>query len=300
MRKAETRTATAAGRYNRPGGLSPASFVLMELLVVIAVIALLMAILLPTLSRIRRAAKAVACQANLHQWGLMFSMYTAANDGKFFAMGLGDTWIGPMQPYYGNCEDSLFLCPVAKTPYVRQPDRVPDDPAFDDVTKKRLWAWKFIGGGTTFHAWWLFEPFQFCSYGLNDWVMDRPEGPTHTDAMWRTSDVPDSSNVPVFLDCIWRGARPHDLDAPGADENYPPRMPLGADLRYNAMQYFCIDRHEAFINGLFMDGSARQVGLKHLWTLRWHRYFDPNGPWTRAGGVQPGDWPRWMGRLRDY
>ena len=120
MRKAGTRTATAAGRYNRRDGLSPASFVLMELLIVIAIIALLMAILLPTLNRIARAAKAVACQANLHQWGLMFSMYTAANDGKFFAIGSGDTWIGPMQPYYAKCENSLFLCPVAKKPYVWQ------------------------------------------------------------------------------------------------------------------------------------------------------------------------------------
>jgi len=130
--------------------------------------------------------------------------------------------------------------------------------------------------------------------------MDRPEGPVYTDAMWRTSDVRVGSNVPVFLDCLWRGARPHDLDAPPADENYPPSMPLGADLRYNAMQYFCMDRHEGFINGVFMDGSARGVGLKQLWTLRWNRLFDPNGPWTRAGGVEPSDWPAWMRNFRDY
>lgn len=42
------------------------------------------------------------------------------------------------------------------------------------------------------------------------------------------------------------------------------------------------------------------VGLKQLWTFRWHRYFDPNGPWTKAGGVEPSDWPQWMRRLRDY
>ncbi len=297
MRKAQTWT---AGRCSRRSRFSPVSFVLMELLIVIAIIALLMAILLPTLSRIARAAKAVACQANLHQWGLMFSMYTAANDGKFFAIGSGDTWIGPMQPYYAKCEDSLFLCPVARTPYVLQPQQMPDAFALDTVTKKRLWAWKFIGGGTKSHAWWLYEPSQFCSYGLNEWVMDRPEGPVYTDAMWRTSDVRVGSNVPVFLDCLWRGSRPHDLDAPPADENYPPAMPLGADPRYNAMQYFCMDRHEGFINGVFMDGSARSVGLKQLWTLKWHRLFDPNGPWTRAGGVEPSDWPDWMRHFKDY
>jgi hypothetical protein len=37
-----------------------------------------------------------------------------------------------------------------------------------------------------------------------------------------------------------------------------------------------------------------------LWTLKWHRTFDTMGPWTRAGGVMPSDWPRWMQRYKDY
>jgi hypothetical protein len=300
MRKAKGCTTSGMGRPDRGSGKFRTSFVLMELLIVIAVIALLMAILLPTLHRIRRQARAVACQANLHQWGLMFSMYTGSNDGKFFTLVGGDTWIEPMRSYYGNCEDSLFLCPMAKKPYVEQPEPLPADPALDTVTKKRFWALKYIGGGTKYHAWWLFEPTLFCSYGLNDWVMDHPVGPINMDSLWRSSDVKDSSNVPVFLDCVWRGSRPHYLDPPPADENYPPRIPLGADMQYSAMQYFCIDRHDASINSLFMDWSVRKTGLKQLWALRWHRYYDPNGPWTKAGGVEPSDWPEWMRNFKDY
>ncbi len=56
-------------------------FTLIELLVVIAIIALLMAILLPALQRVNRQTKAAACQANLHHWGLIFSMYTDDNSG---------------------------------------------------------------------------------------------------------------------------------------------------------------------------------------------------------------------------
>ena len=59
-------------------------FTLIELLVVIAIIALLMAILLHTLQRVKNQAKATKCQAIQRQWGLAFSMYTSDNDGKFF------------------------------------------------------------------------------------------------------------------------------------------------------------------------------------------------------------------------
>ena len=274
-------------------------FTLIELLVVISIIALLLAILLPTLHLVRRRAKAVACQSNLYQWGLMFSMYTANNDGRFFMSTHGDTWIEPMQPYYDDCKDSLFLCPMATKHYIENPNQIPPDTILDSVTKKRFWALKYIGGGTKFHAWLLLEPKLFCSYGLNDWVMDDQLTPFNMDCRWRTCDVGDASNVPVFLDCVWRGARPHYLDRPLEDEGYPPRSPIGWDEHHSAMQYFCIDRHDGFINSLFMDRSVRKVGLKELWTLKWHRWFNTAGPWTKAGGVEPEDWPKWMRRLKD-
>ncbi len=66
------------------------------------------------------------------------------------------------------------------------------------------------------------------------------------------------------------------------------------------MSRICIDRHNGGINMLLMDWSVRKVGLKELWTLKWHRQFDTAGPWTKAGGVEPEDWPEWMRKFRDY
>ena len=58
-------------------------FTLIELLVVIAIIALLMAILMPIARRARNSARAVVCQNNLKQWGMIFEIYTENNRGRF-------------------------------------------------------------------------------------------------------------------------------------------------------------------------------------------------------------------------
>jgi prepilin-type N-terminal cleavage/methylation domain-containing protein/prepilin-type processing-associated H-X9-DG protein len=52
-----------------------AGFTLIELLVVIGIIALLMGILMPALSRARAESRAVACRANLHQIAIAALMY---------------------------------------------------------------------------------------------------------------------------------------------------------------------------------------------------------------------------------
>ena len=70
------------GRHGRPYRCL-AGFTLIELLVVVSIIALLVAILLPSLSRAREQARSLVCCTNLSQLGLAAMLYAADNDDRF-------------------------------------------------------------------------------------------------------------------------------------------------------------------------------------------------------------------------
>ena len=57
-------------------------FTLIELLVVIAVIALLMGILMPALSRVRKQARKIVCMTSVRGFTLAMAAYVAENDDK--------------------------------------------------------------------------------------------------------------------------------------------------------------------------------------------------------------------------
>jgi prepilin-type N-terminal cleavage/methylation domain-containing protein len=67
-------------------------FTLVELLVVISIIALLLAILMPSLQKARRQAQAMICMARLNQMSLASIMYSEEYDGKLPPLLVG--WNG--------------------------------------------------------------------------------------------------------------------------------------------------------------------------------------------------------------
>jgi len=252
-------------------------FTLIELLVVIAVIALLMAILMPALNKANKQAKDVVCRSNLRHWCVVFSMYADDNDGYFtedyydgipeadamnpqYSFAGGHQWPVLLPPYYSDAK--LRFCPTAtKSLSVEQ--------------RTAFWAWIRAD---------LVDPDRFweaCgSYGLNSWASNPPPDAEDSDFhvpayYWRTTNVREAANIPLLLDCLWAGAFPYDTDEPPPYYNH-------RDLGPEIIRY-CIDRHDGAINALFVNCSVRSVGLKELWTLKWHREYDRNGPWTIAG-----------------
>lgn len=280
-------------------------FTLIELLVVIAVIALLLGILVPTLQRVRNQARAVVCRAHLKQWGTVLALYVEDNEGRIPAK----KWVSPIWFFRGS-----WL-----------PEGDPNRPSvYHDLTTKGIaccpmavnvgksvfqWTWGIGGIGLppegpwtlvtrdsldpTFGAWEVVSPpprFRG-SYGFN--ITGR--GGRHTlGNVWdrrtgvETHLAKGRANIPVILDCRrWIGEH----------RNHEPPPPLeGGSGRHN----FCISRHNGYTNCLFLDWSVRRVGLKELWTLKWDEQADTAGPWTKAGGVQPEDWPEWMRKFKDY
>ncbi len=74
-------------------------FTLVELLVVISILALLMAILMPALSRARNQAKRTVCMNNLHQLILAWTMYADQNGDHIVSGGENLAPLAPDEKY---------------------------------------------------------------------------------------------------------------------------------------------------------------------------------------------------------
>lgn len=64
-----------------PPETSKPAFTLVELLVVIGIIAILIGVLLPALSKARKAAEETKCMNNMRQWAIALMLYTDENKG---------------------------------------------------------------------------------------------------------------------------------------------------------------------------------------------------------------------------
>ena len=235
---------------------------------------------MPALQRVKKQAQTVICQANLHQWALIWAMYTEDNNGYFPSEVL--TWRDLVEQYHK--EKKITLCPTATKLYT-------------DGAQPPFGAWEQTWGQAETDA--SGRPIA-SSYGLNQWVLNASsvDGGRSLENLWRTINVKGASDVLYLGDCAITGATVTASDQPPEFDGDCFNV-WGASSA-NEMRRFCMNRHDGNMMGLFMDSSARKVGLKELWTPKWHRNFNTTGFWTKAGSAKPEDWPQWMRHFKDY
>lgn len=243
------------------------AFTLVELLVVIAIIAILMAILVPALRRAQSQARSSVCQSNLRQLSFAMTLYTQDHDDTTMPMvdidQAGEYWFHQLAPYLSA--KGYKMDPQAHKEGVMKV-------AFCPVAKRTEDSSRLMTIGTAYRSW-LFMGGEG-SYGLNLWLLPTgvyvsgfPAGNFYK----KYSDA--KFNVPMVGDSVWVGSWPD------RDDDVPPDLIEAFGMQHAAgrfMARFCIDRHNKAVNIGFTDTHAERVQLEELWTLKWHRRFEPN------------------------
>lgn len=243
-------------------------FTLVELLVVIGIIAVLVALLMPSLAAARKAARTVRCASNLRQINQALGYYINDNHGRTmrYSHYPGEYWHQLIGPYLGDAHytdnaDADSSAPNMSVLYC--PEATELRGGWGSVNE--AWEW-FSGGGSG-------------SYGLNLWLLPddpifMPALPSYfLDGRYYTNfpTISNSSDVPIFADSPWVGSWPDNGDL------VPTDMSIGftAHAPGYFMGRFFIDRHGKGINIAFDDGSCHWVGLAELWMLRWNAASQP-------------------------
>jgi prepilin-type processing-associated H-X9-DG protein len=256
----------------------------------------------------RKQAKEALCLSRLHKWGTFFQAYANDYDGVLMDWNEYDWYESPYDPdehfveaawvpmmYWYHGDFDFCLCPSAtmgwsttkenyRSPYIAWD--------FRDLSDQYAMA-----SGEWYPYYEVDGKFSYGSYGKNSWVSDGL-GWGAGDPYFRNIYIANTNEIPLFGDCNIYIGFPTWSDEPSDIKNHAPICGCGGEInRWN------LDRHNKAINMLFLDWSARKVGLRELWMLKWNTQQEgptnaPVSPWGNTDYVpdpdNPSDWPEWM------
>ena len=292
-------------------GMKQFGFTLIELLVVVAIIALLIAILLPSLNRARLQAKNTQCLAV--ERGMAQSYYSYCTDfggtsisyrsctldssGNPCRDAWGELmWPSPFNKPYADTTryprsnfNKNRICPMTVT--LGQAGNASGerygsaDSSWnyaDDEANGSPVANDTIVGSYGFNLNLLSDHPPFYSAVQQDAAgklsTDAPDLGVFADSVWRDfkfNSTPASSIVLPLNVSYWAG--PADTlramhDGPVNTSGATASLAGGSA---NGVERCCIDRHQGAVNVAFRDGSARKVALHDLWKTRWNLSVTP-------------------------
>lgn len=259
-------------RENRTHGLvyevSPVpkkldGFTLIELLVVVAIIALLVAILVPSVNKAKALATRTVCSSNSTQWGLAALLYTSNYDGNMVSHRGGWPGGGPFEPWFGWYQQL--------SPYIGGDWRLPNDPnqagggirkivcpTFDKSVRQSGINWQYYSQWVGYHF----------NANLDHAKWERITKPSLSPWAFDASGVLGS-----------QGADPYG-GWPGGGSWYDPRYRHG-----DSMVLVFVDRHVETARGTHMhdlDTDIRDIHTEINWDkdaepYYWHFYRNPYG-----------------------
>ena len=253
-----------------------AAFTLVELLVVIGIIAVMISILLPALSKARAAANDVVCMSNLRQWGLAWNMYCNSNRGvppdrsldlvyQPAALKALPYWAGKLQPYIGDGAGKLLQCPSTNT----------DPEASGRGTAGSPWAelGKTYNGAPVTGGY----GYNMCWYG-DLYMYSNGRSPLNRE--WKKITNARNEQGPILMDCI-------SVDTPWPDPWQWPISVVTGQVSNGQFNRMMIGRHSRNrgINMVFPDGSVRFTGLVAAYATY---YTNGQEPWIINTTFGPG------------
>jgi len=214
---------------------------MVEMLVSIMIIALLAAMLFPSIQKVRNSGGQARCSANLRSLIQGWSLYCSDHDGGSVIYGINEDpsgkyggWISQILSYLGSGNiDRLLLCPVAKT----------TTESGVRGTSKNAWKYSAMVGSYGLNARW---------YRYTDGSSAEYDSPTPN--YYKKQLNGKTKEGPVISDAVWV-----DFDrGPGPPADFETAVGSGA---------YAIVRHGGKgVNMAFADGSVRLVSMGEVFS----------------------------------